>query len=151
MTHSPPIPNEFLRHTLATLDYRFRKSVKNAPDGFGPFSLGKGSRTPEEIIFHMYQVLQWTAHFIEHEAFPSENPEKLSLEGEIERFLDTLRKTDALLSRKELGMNYAKKLLQGPFSDMLTHVGQLSMLQRLAGNPVPGEDFSSADISTGFS
>jgi hypothetical protein len=39
-----------------------------------------------------------------------------------------------------------ERLLQGPLADALTHAGQLAMLRRLAGSPVPPEDFSVADI-----
>ena len=40
-------------------------------------------------------------------------------------------------------------MLQGPFSDAMTHVGQLAMLRRLAGSPVPPENFICAAISAG--
>jgi hypothetical protein len=37
-------------------------------------------------------------------------------------------------------------LLQGPFSGAMTHAGQLALLGRLAGSPVPPENFVFADI-----
>ncbi len=39
-----------------------------------------------------------------------------------------------------------ERLLQGPFSDAMTHAGQLALLRRLAGAPVPPENFIVADI-----
>ncbi|MEQ1923362.1 MAG: hypothetical protein ABL952_12720, partial [Pyrinomonadaceae bacterium] len=39
-----------------------------------------------------------------------------------------------------------ERLLQGPFSDAMTHAGQLAMLRRMAGDPVPPENFIVADI-----
>ena len=39
-----------------------------------------------------------------------------------------------------------ERLLQGPLSDAMTHAGQLAMLRRLAGFPVPPENFIFADI-----
>jgi hypothetical protein len=39
-----------------------------------------------------------------------------------------------------------KQLLQGPFSDTMTHAGQLAMLGRLTGSPVPPENFLEAAI-----
>ena len=39
-----------------------------------------------------------------------------------------------------------ERLLQGPLSDAMTHAGQLAMLRRLAGVPVPPENFTYADI-----
>ena len=71
------------------------------------------------------------------------------MKEEIKRFNDELRALDDLLSTKELGIGYSKRLLQGPLSDILTHVGQLSMLSRLDDHPIEGEDFSSAPIQTG--
>jgi hypothetical protein len=38
-------------------------------------------------------------------------------------------------------------LLQGPFSDAMTHAGQLALLRRLAGSPVPPENFIFATIT----
>ena len=35
------------------------------------------------------------------------------------------------------------QLLQGPLSDIMTHVGQLALLRRLHGSPVPPENSSS--------
>ena len=142
--------NEYLRHTLSTIAYRFQKAVKNAEMSFGDFTIGKGSRTPNEIINHMYQVLNATRNYILEEKLPKEIPEKLNLKLEIERFNVELKNLDNVLSEKELEMNYSKKLLQGPFSDILTHIGQISMLSRLNGNPIKGEDFSSAPITTGI-
>ena len=39
------------------------------------------------------------------------------------------------------------QLLQGPISDAMTHAGQLAMLRRMAGSPIPSENFIFADIS----
>jgi hypothetical protein len=38
-------------------------------------------------------------------------------------------------------------LLQGPFSDAMTHAGQLALLRRLSGSPVLPENFIFADIT----
>jgi hypothetical protein len=40
----------------------------------------------------------------------------------------------------------AERLLQGPLSDAMTHAGQLTMLRRLAGNPVPRANFIMVQI-----
>ena len=39
-----------------------------------------------------------------------------------------------------------ERLLQGPLSDAMTHAGQLAMLRRLVGSPVPPENFIVAEI-----
>ena len=41
-----------------------------------------------------------------------------------------------------------ERLLQGPFSDAMTHAGQLAMLRRFAGSPVAPENFIVADIKS---
>ena len=41
----------------------------------------------------------------------------------------------------------AEVFLQGPFSDAMTHAGQLAMLRRLAGDPVAPENFIFAAIN----
>jgi len=142
--------NDYLRHTLSTIAYRFKKSVKNVNVEFGNFTAGKGSRTPNEIINHMYHVLSAARSYILEEQFEKEMPEKLNLKLEIDRFNLELRNIDNVLAEKELGINYSKRLLQGPFSDILTHIGQISMLRRLSNDPIEGEDFSSATIQKGI-
>lgn len=142
--------NEFLRHTLSTIAYRFQKTVRNASAEFGNYNAGKGTRTPNEIINHMYHVLNATRTFIVEENYNKEQPEKLEFKLEIERFNQELKKLDYVLADKKLEINYAKRLIQGPFSDVLTHIGQISMLSRLNGNPILGENFASASISTGI-
>ena len=142
--------NELLRHTLSTILYRFNKSVANYKPAFSSFSLGKGSRTPAEIVNHMFLVIKSTRLFIERESRESTTEEVLSLDREIMRFLEELKRLDEVLKGKELPMNYSKRLLQGPLADVLTHIGQIAMLQRMMDNPIQGEDFSSASIETGI-
>jgi hypothetical protein len=43
----------------------------------------------------------------------------------------------------------AEKLFQAPVADALTHTGQLAMLRRLAGCPMPGQNYFVAAIETG--
>jgi hypothetical protein len=40
-------------------------------------------------------------------------------------------------------------MFQGPIADALTHVGQIAMLRRLAGEPIKGENYSRAKIEAG--
>ena len=140
--------NEYLRHTLSTINYRFQKSVKYRNADFGDFSLGKGSRSPKEIINHMYFVLRSTTLYIEEEKIQTVEPDKLNLELEIDRFSLEIQNLDKVLTENELDINYSKRLLQGPLSDVLTHIGQMSMLSRINNNPIEWEDFSSSKIQT---
>ncbi|MBO3700202.1 hypothetical protein [Roseivirga sp. E12] len=142
--------NELLRHIISTIKYRFEKSVKGSHETFGDFSLSKGSRSAKEIVHHMNDVIYSTRFFIEHESMPQKGIEKLNFENEVERFKTELSRIDQLLNSNDLDVNYSKRLFQGPFSDVLTHIGQIAMLQRLADNPIAAEDFSRSAIKTGI-
>ena len=141
--------NEYIRHTLATIYYRFRKSVKYRNTDFGDYVLGKESRSPKEIINHMYFVLSSATIYIQEERIQMDEPDTLDLESEIDRFNLEVENLDKVLAKRELDKNFSKRLLQGPLSDILTHIGQISMLSRLNNNPIEWEDFSSSPIRTG--
>ena len=71
-----------------------------------------------------------------------------TFDEEIARFHAMIGDVAALLSSgAPLNGLTTDQLLQGPFSDAMTHAGQLAMLRRLAGAPVPSENFVLADIS----
>ena len=145
----PNSNNEFLRHILATVAYRFQKSLRKYSSEFGDFSLGNGTRTTTEIVYHIFRVLNATKLYILENNFKTDEPEELSLNLEIKRFNNELIELDKVLVNTEIDQNFAKRLLQGPFSDILTHIGQIAMMNRLNGNAIEGEDFSSAPVTTG--
>ena len=137
---------EFLRHFLAALAYRTQKALRDAPADFGDFDPGEGVRTPAALLRHMTSVLGYArTYFIGGSYRPEPLP---SLQEEIARFhamLDDLSKhlsagTPLLQDLTE------ERLLQGPFSDAMTHAGQLALLRRLYGSPVAPENFIVADI-----
>ena len=137
---------KLLNHFLAALAYRTQKALRDAPAEFGSFRVKEGVRTPAELVRHMASVLGYArTHFIGGRYWPEPLD---SLEAEVERFhemlgllAEHLRNGDALLD----GMS-EERLLQGPFSDAMTHAGQLALLRRLAGAPVPPENFIVAEI-----
>ncbi|NQX82118.1 MAG: hypothetical protein HRT66_09030 [Flavobacteriaceae bacterium] len=141
------IKNELLRHILYTISYRFKKSIKKGNNEFGSFKAGSNSRTVNEIINHMYHVLNSTSVFVVKEIYVKEEPIKLNFKQEVNRFNDEINNLDNILSEKNIEINYAKRLLQGPLSDILTHIGQISMLAGLNGDKIKAENFSLAEIS----
>lgn len=141
--------NAYLRHTLSTIGYRFRRCLENAPDSFGDFIVGQGVRSPTEIICHMYSVLNWTTTYMRGGQVIKEGAAQLSYRQEKHRFRIELIVLDGLFSEKEVSPGATEKLLQGPLADILTHIGQLAMLCRLNGHPIPGEDFSKAALRAG--
>lgn len=134
-----------LRHFLAALAYRTQKALRDAPPEFGAFRLADGVRTPVELVRHMTSVLGYARTcFIGGRYRPDPLP---SLADEVLRFHEMLADLARHLeSGTPLQDTSPEQLLQGPFADAMTHAGQLAMLRRLAGTPVPPEDFIAARI-----
>jgi hypothetical protein len=136
-----------LRHTLATLAYRGGKALRDAPEGFAEFRVGPESRTPGQILAHIGDLLDWALSLaIGNQKWHDSDP--LSWERGTERFFAAVEALGEYLSSTAPLACPPEKILQGPIADALTHVGQISMLRRLAGAPVMGENYFVAHIST---
>ncbi|MBO9130890.1 hypothetical protein [Bacillus sp. 165] len=140
--------SKFLRHYIATVAYRAAKAIEDAPENYPEFELGAGVRQPIEILNHMGNVLAYALQSYGYEA--EGVTETGSWEGEAERFYQSLEKLDEAVDK---GMVPApltiEQIIQGPLSDVMTHIGQLYTLRRMAGFPVSKESFIKADIQTG--
>src|SRR6202050_764384 len=139
---------ELLRHALATLAYRGGKAVRNTPDGFATFQADEGVRTPGQILAHIGDLMDWGLSMANgkrewHDSKP------LPWEKEVERFFSSIKNFDGFLASAEPMQAPAEKLFQGPIADALTHVGQIAMLRRLAGDPMKGENYYKAEITVG--
>ena len=135
-----------LRHFLAALAYRTQKAVRDAPDDFDSFTPLEGVRCPQELVRHMTSVLGYARTFFVGGQY---RPEPLaSLMAEVDRFHTMLAELEVQVESGAplLDGVTAERLLQGPLADAMTHVGQLALLRRLAGRPVPPENFVFADI-----
>jgi hypothetical protein len=137
---------DMLRHFLAALAYRTQKALRGAPSEFGAFCAREDVRTPMQLVRHMTSVMGYArTFFVGGKYWPDPLP---SLEEEVVRFHEMLEDIARYLQSGTpllQGMS-AERLLQGPFSDAMTHAGQLAMLRRLAGAPVPPENFIVADV-----
>jgi hypothetical protein len=144
----PDPKRDMLRHTLATLAYRAAKSLANAPERFARFRTLETSRTPDQILAHLGDLFDWALRvakgdFTYTEAIP------LSWEREVARFFASLKAFDDYLASDAPLAIPAEQIFQGPIADALTHVGQLSMLRRMAGAPIRGESYVRAEIVAG--
>ena len=135
-----------LRHFLAALAYRTQKALRGAPPSFGGFSPGHDVRTPQELVRHMTSVLGYArTFFVGGRYWPEPLP---SLADEVARFHAVVASlADHLGGPAPLPDGVTpERLLQGPLADAMTHAGQLALLRRLAGAPVPPENFVFADV-----
>ncbi|MBD0369704.1 MAG: hypothetical protein ICV60_02535 [Pyrinomonadaceae bacterium] len=134
-----------LRHFLAALAYRTQKALRDAPESFYSFRAAPRVRTPLELIRHMESVLGYARTFFiggEYNQEPLED-----FQAEVLRFHRTIEELAEHLESETPFQNITpERMLQGPFSDAMTHAGQLAMLRRLSGSPVPPENFVYADV-----
>jgi hypothetical protein len=135
-----------LRHFLAALAYRTQKALRDAPPEFANFRPAPQVRTPHELIRHMDSVLGYSRTYFLGGFY--QPPTFTDFSAAIAHFHEVL--TD-VARHIELGTPLhgitPEILLQGPFSDAMTHAGQLALLRRLSGSPVPPENFIFADIT----
>lgn len=139
---------ETLRHALATVAYRAGKALRDAPPAFAAYAPSPSSRTPAEILAHMGDLFDWAVTLSEGaQAWRDSTP--LAWDREVDRFFASLGRFEAALASDDALAVPVSQLLQGPVADALTHVGQLTMLRRMAGAPVRGENYANADIRPG--
>jgi hypothetical protein len=140
--------NEWLRHAVATVAYRAGKSVRGAPASFAGFRAGPTSRTAAQILSHMSDLFDWALSIAEGgERWGTSS--SLGWDEEVARFFQKLEAFDAYLASGNALAGSPERLFQGPIADALTHVGQLTMMRRLAEAPVKGENYFKANIAVG--
>ena len=139
---------EMLRHALATLAYRGGKAVRGAPDRFGDFKTEAAIRTPGQVLAHIGDLLDWALTLADgRQAWRDSTP--VAWSEEVARFFAALARLDARLASEAPLRSTEQQLFQGPIADALTHVGQITMLRRMFGAPVRGENYLLADIVAG--
>ena len=135
-----------LQHFLGALAYRTQKALRGATESFGDFRLSPTTRTPFELVWHMTGVIGYARTFLNGGEF--EPPRLPAFADEIARFHDTVAALSRDFGDASLTARISdEQFLQGPLSDAMTHAGQLAMLRRLHGTPVPSENFIFASVS----
>jgi len=134
-----------LAHFLAAIAYRTQKALRGADVSFGDFRAATNVRTPHELVWHMTGVIGYARTMLRGGDFAP--PRLPTLADEVARFHETLEALRADLSDASLSARISdEQFLQGPLADAMTHAGQLAMLRRLAGDPVPPENFIFAKV-----
>ncbi len=136
---------QLLKHLLAALVYRFTKSIKDVENEFWNFKVKDGVRTPHQLVVHIINVLGYVKTFFIGGKFRAKMQD---VENDVNRFYEIIQELDKLISKDELREIHPKKLLQGPLSDSMTHIGQIAMIRRIFGSPIAPENFVFADIES---
>jgi hypothetical protein len=137
-----------LRQLAATLAYRAAKVLRDVPPEFAQFKCGESTRRPIDIVAHMADLMAWGVTIANAEikwvAGGSDDWDR-----EVARFFDGLALLDAKLAAEEPFKGSVDKMIQGPFADALTHVGQLALMRGMAGIAVRPESYARATIEPG--
>jgi hypothetical protein len=131
-----------LCHLLKTITYRLGKCLRDVDKSYLHFQASAGVRTPAQILEHMYAVLK--VFVTELKVGDSNVPEPS--DDPMISFMQLLDHASLQVVCAESSIGDALILIQGPLSDLLTHVGQLAMLRRMYGMPLEKENFMLADI-----
>lgn len=147
MTDPGARDRELLQHVLAAIAYRTQKAVRDAPDRFAEFDAGHRVRTPAALVRHMTSLMGYVRTMFVGGSYPVQPHAMPTFADEIARFHTLLGSVAELLgSGAPLREITTEQVLQGPFADVMTHIGQLAMLRRLADAPVAPENFVYADV-----
>ncbi len=135
-----------LLHFVAAIAYRTQKALRGARVEFATFRAARHVRTPHELVAHMDSVLGYACTFFVGGSYRV--PPMSEFGAEVARLHATIERLAELIAREAEWREISpERLLQGPLADAMTHAGQLAMLRRLAGDPIPPENFVFADVS----
>jgi hypothetical protein len=136
-----------VRHLLATLAYRAAKVLRDVPPDFATRQFGDSTRVPVRIVAHLADLMAWGISIARGDyTWKAEGSSVWSTE--VERFFAHLSTLDGELASDGFAGSI-EKLIQGPLTDALWHVGQLAMLRGIAGAPVRPESYARAEIVVG--
>jgi hypothetical protein len=142
---APDDSRRLLQHFLAAIAYRTQKALRDASPDFADFRAGTNVRTPHELVWHMTGVIGYARTMLHGGDFAP--PRLPTFAEEVARFHATLEALRDDFADPTLRARISDaQFLHGPLADAMTHAGQLAMLRRLAGAPVPSENFIHATI-----
>ncbi len=145
--HADAVSRAVVRHLVATLAYRAAKVLRDVPADFATRQFGDSTRVPVQIVAHLGDLMAWGVSIARGSYVWK--PEGGSVwPAEVERFFAHLSTLDRELASDGFAGSL-DKLIQGPLTDALWHVGQLAMLRGLAGAPVRPESYARAEIVAG--
>ncbi len=132
--------NKELIQLIEIICYRLNKGINGATAAYYELKVHAESRSPTEILSHVVDVSNYGLHMLDL-------PKSLKNEAHlVQQVMDNFELMKSHVSKTKVDMETSKKLIYGPLSDTLTHIGQLALLRRLDGTPIPHENFTKAKI-----
>jgi len=115
-------------HGLRPEDYTFRP--------------GEDMMSVEELVLHVWELVNWVSSsalgkpYEKPKGGPAARDEALKIIHDLGGTF--LAMSDSDLEKLRIRDRPFWNIVNGPFSDALTHTGQINSFRRLAGNPVEG-------------
>jgi len=149
----PPTPSNVnagavISRFVDAIGFRYQLATKDLTQNEIEFRPVDGSMNMLELLDHIYKVLAWGYKAFDKNAkldFPEKTYEGYR-QGTLEvceafknRLLEItneeIEQTEVYLKRIDTTFSFWY-LINGPISDVLTHIGQINSWRRIAGNPV---------------
>ncbi|KAA3612691.1 MAG: hypothetical protein DWQ05_18765 [Calditrichaeota bacterium] len=133
-------PNIICR-MLAGIGFRFYWATEELTEVDYAFQPCEGARSIGATIEHIWDLLNWIYCTIEPDGKSKAGAAKQWRESSLE-LIEILEDSFSKMEKEDLA---ALQILQrpfwliinGPLSDVLTHIGQIATLRRIAGKPAP--------------
>jgi hypothetical protein len=126
---------------LDALGFRFRWATEGLTEQDYAFQAGQGSQSIAQLVEHIWSLINWVTETVSGQS--AQRPATpTGLRDHTLQMLYRLREHMDALDDQALAAITIRNLpvwhiLNGPLADALTHVGQINLLRRLAGNPTP--------------
>lgn len=149
MTHRyhtlPPAPDEItaahvISRILASIGFRFYWATDALTEETYVFRPDQDARSIEETIDHIWDLLHWLYQALDSPSTAKPSGARPLREATLDLILVLEEAFSQMKQEKLATLQLLKEpfwpVLNGPLSDVLTHIGQIAMMRRLAGSPV---------------
>ncbi len=144
--HSMPTPPDeitavnIICRMLAAMGFRFYWATEELTEETYAFQPCDGARSIGETVEHIWDLLSWIYRALDPTGKAKPSGAKQLREGALE-LIAILEERFSTMDTEELAdiemLNQPFwPVLNGPLSDVLTHIGQIATLRRIAGSPV---------------
>jgi hypothetical protein len=145
---------ELLKHYFTSIAFRLSCSIDSCKEDFYNFEPGNGSMTPLQLLNHISRLAQFCFEILSGNsvevASNKVDKDQLTWHEERERIFKYLKLAIERIDQEiKIDDELLKRLIQGPISDIMTHIGQLAMLRRLSGDPMPRTYYFDKALETG--